>query len=410
MGCSAADHYARQRVAPLECEASDVHSMTESQREIGRVPYGGLVDGPREARAPKIAGLDGLRSIAIVLVLLRHLVIGGDANRGWRSAFIKLADAGWIGVDLFFVLSGFLITGILLRSKGRRHKFRNFYARRSLRIFPLYYFALCVVFLLAPLFGCVAVAFRDQLSFWAYVANFRANDAAAQCLNIGHFWSLAIEEQYYAIWPAVVLSTSRRTAQRTCLFLLVVGAVFRFSVFMSGSDGRLYYWTFARMDGLVCGSLLALTWDYSVVRHRLMRWAWPVLLVTGSSVGALVWTDSLDLTFSSARSLFAATVLIGVPLLLAVFFSCVLVIVLSGGVLTDLLENAFTRTVARFSYGVYVWHLILLNMLLVSLSPIGIWPRAAVIAAASFAVAIVSYYVLERPALALKARFPQAVD
>src|SRR2546423_13639037 len=98
----------------------------------------------------RIGALDGLRAIAISLVLLFHLTPGHDSNHGLRSLHYKIADVGWSGVDLFFVLSGFLITGILLRSRRRPHYFRNFYARRALRIFPLYYTALAAVFLILP--------------------------------------------------------------------------------------------------------------------------------------------------------------------------------------------------------------------------------------------------------------------
>ena len=98
-----------------------------------------------------IDALDGLRAAAILLVFLFHLTPGDDSNQGLRSLLSKVADIGWTGVDLFFVLSGFLITGKLLQARAEPHRFRDFYIRRSLRIFPLYYAALAFVLLVLPL-------------------------------------------------------------------------------------------------------------------------------------------------------------------------------------------------------------------------------------------------------------------
>src|SRR4051794_13200133 len=123
--------------------ASPVLRAQEVNDALGRSPLDPRV---REEEAPRIGSLDGLRAIAIALVLLFHFTPGHDSNQGVRSLPFKLADIGWSGVDLFFVLSGFLITGILLRAKGSPEYYRRFFSRRVRRVLPLYYLALVIAF------------------------------------------------------------------------------------------------------------------------------------------------------------------------------------------------------------------------------------------------------------------------
>ena len=155
--------------------------------------------------------LDGLRGLAVVLVLLFHLDrLSGAA---WPDRVLaRLFGAGWVGVDLFFVLSGFLITGILVDTAAQRNFFRNFYARRALRIFPLYYALLVVGFAVYPTFAPAIHADRDwrlfldgQWWFWSYLANIRLAAVGGAPMNFGHLWSVAIEEQFYLVWPLLLL-------------------------------------------------------------------------------------------------------------------------------------------------------------------------------------------------------------
>ena len=126
-----------------------------------------------------LPALDGMRGVAILLVLICHSVLYGgiDARTFFDHAFVRLALSGWVGVDLFFVLSGFLITGILCDTQGGAHYFRNFYARRVLRIFPLYYGFLALLFLGIPVLVEAGLPFRvpsqEGIWYWTYLVNVR---------------------------------------------------------------------------------------------------------------------------------------------------------------------------------------------------------------------------------------------
>ena len=163
------------------------------------------------ARNPR---LDGVRGLAILPVMLYHLTFFGAATGAAGEAITFLPSLGWTSVDLFFVLSGFLITGILRRTRGSGHYFRNFYARRALRIFPLYYAVLVFFFVIAPhvrSFGdpakfWVAGADQQTLWYWLYLQNLHvAWTGQFDHHFLGIVWTLCIEEQFYLVWPMLLL-------------------------------------------------------------------------------------------------------------------------------------------------------------------------------------------------------------
>ncbi len=172
--------------------------------------------------------LDGVRGIAVLAVLAFHVrgPIPDLAGIAWLRYPLHLLSPLWSGVDLFFVLSGFLITNILLRARRHPHYFRNFYARRTLRIFPLYYFTLLLHYL-AELWGPEALsgpgASRLRLWYWLYAQNWLGGLYGESLRAFEHYWSLAIEEQFYLLWPLVVLATrSNRAGLRICGSCLVL--------------------------------------------------------------------------------------------------------------------------------------------------------------------------------------------
>jgi peptidoglycan/LPS O-acetylase OafA/YrhL len=170
-----------------------------------------------------------------------------------------------MGVDLFFVLSGFLITGILLDTKGSQHFIRDFYIRRCLRIWPLYYSLLLFMFVLVPLVRpaeAIEIFGERSQPWWSFplfLQNFFVPIPQNAAGPLGVTWSLGIEELFYLVWPWAVRSSSRRTLQWTMVVVVAVSPALRIVLEWYGVD--LYANPFCRLDGLMAGALLA-----SVVR------------------------------------------------------------------------------------------------------------------------------------------------
>jgi peptidoglycan/LPS O-acetylase OafA/YrhL len=199
--------------------------------------------------------LDGLRGLAILLVVFYH-----------NFGFINYFFFGWLGVDLFFVLSGFLITDILLKTRNSPNYLRNFYGRRILRIFPLYYLTLIIFFVLFPAFHFKPINFdyylHNQSWFWLYIQNwlfiFYPGPSSATVLT--HFWSLAVEEQFYLAWPFIILLLKRpKTILYLLIFLLLGVITLRFILWTYQIENLAYFnlYTFSRIDGICIGSMLA---------------------------------------------------------------------------------------------------------------------------------------------------------
>lgn len=318
-----------------------------------------------------IPALDGLRGMAIVMVLVCHFLPYRDQpNSLLGRLFFFLGRCGWSGVDLFFVLSGFLITGILLDAKGSRRYFRNFYARRTLRIFPLYYLVLAIVFLVVPwvykgAFAEAALADirKQQLWVWLYGTNLYMawhKDMSffyAGWLNLNPFWSLAVEEHFYLVWPAVVYFCRRAHLRWVCIGCVLGSLMLRALMIWKGGDevwASIYVFTPCRADALAAGGLLAilLREDSNWVRPALPRAKWAALALGSVWVSSL-WLNperddlwSLTLGYSLATGFFVA-------LLSAVLESS------NENWLRKPFEHAALRGLGKYSYGIYVYHVVL---------------------------------------------------
>lgn len=198
--------------------------------------------------------LDGLRGLAILLVVVYH-----------NFGFINVFFFGWLGVDLFFVLSGFLITDILLKTVGKKGYLKNFYIRRVLRIFPLYYLCLILFLIVLPQTTIqldVQYYVDHQVWLWTYLQNWIYTfQSPGQTNALNHLWSLAVEEQFYLLWPLAVLII-RKPGYLLLFISLVLVAVLglRLLVWMNQISDLAYFnlYTFTRIDGLCIGCMIAL--------------------------------------------------------------------------------------------------------------------------------------------------------
>lgn len=218
------------------------------------------------------SALDGIRGFGIFLVLLAHYRLFYlsklTPESTWEKVWIQLVDFNWISMEWFFAMSGFLITGILLKTKTQTHYFKTFFARRFLRIFPLYYGFLAFYFFVLPKFmdlranpqSAFAFTYENQAWYWTYLANYLLALQGTWLGEMSHFWSLAVEEHFYLVWPFLVYFLSSKTLKKLALLGIAASLALRFyfvfEIVMSPIS--VYVMTITRMDSLLMGSLLAL--------------------------------------------------------------------------------------------------------------------------------------------------------
>jgi peptidoglycan/LPS O-acetylase OafA/YrhL len=355
-----------------------------------------------------IAELDGIRAIAIWLVLFDHIVDGWptppEALAVIPAPIRFIALHGWLGVDLFFVLSGFLITGILLDARDSPKYFRNFYARRILRILPLYYLVILVMY----------VAYQSGQSYFLISLVFLANLAPLFGVNSPHgpdvFWSLSVEEHFYLLWPWLVRLLSRRQLTWAALLLVIVTPILRYVGIKAGlrADNEIYLYTWFRLDGLALGALLAI-WCRSTIwsaRNSLILASMLVLsalliTVLGSPYG--VSSPGSPLRYTQVQLCFGGFLLF--------------VVTMRGTGWTAPLRTSFAIWSGYLSYCVYLVHLSLGELyqtLIVRwsvhperyLSPFGVViARGLFMIVSAFAVALLLRVTVEQPALRLKRHF-----
>jgi peptidoglycan/LPS O-acetylase OafA/YrhL len=265
-------------------------------------PANGKEAAPRrrgsESGASPIRGyireLDGLRGVAILLVMLYHWW----PETGPLARFAGLPTKGWVGVDLFFVISGFLITGILLDTVGERGYYRNFYARRALRILPLYYLFLAGVLLGGGRYADPAFRHGSGSPLWHlfYLGNIHtAISGRAPYWLLGPLWSLSIEEQYYILFPWIVAALRREQLKLFLWSLVVAAPLFRLLTSLHDPANWLmqYVATPARVDVLAFGCLLALELRSGRLAPR-RKLAGMALVVLGAVLIVVIRTVGLD--------------------------------------------------------------------------------------------------------------------
>jgi len=349
-----------------------------------------------------IPQFDGLRGIAILAVLLAHLFYLKSFG------FAHYFQYGRTGVDLFFVLSGFLITGILLDTKELPGYFKNFYARRALRIWPLYYGILFLFFILFPILFPQHLFLNDRTT-WPYFVTYTQNlfchfTPSAPLIPT---WSLAVEEQYYMIWAPVVFFFGRKSLRNILLGMIAFSLCFRIASFFDGASyDFVHTFTLCRLEPLAAGGLAAL-WLRSE-KCTPVKWARGGMMaltigLAGIALALVDWGPAVPVyTYPFLASAFAG----------------MLALSLTADPEKSFVGRALTQRwlvyIGRISYGVYLIHVPI--FLGVNLAAQKMWGATQVSAAKQalvlcaafatvFAVATISWFCIEQPILRLKKYF-----
>ena len=295
-----------------------------------------------------ISALDGLRAFAVLAVMFHHY---GEyyllpIHPGASLLRITVESLG-MGVDLFFVLSGFLITGILLDALGKPYFFKRFYWRRGLRIWPLYYLFLAGMLLIHPqMFSRIGVA-----PFALYYRNFLGPDRASD-IYIGQFWSLCVEEQFYLVWPVVLFFLPKQWRLR--LIAVLVAAAFCFRIYFSskGVDPYVIYrLPMCHMDGLLAGATLAVLTRIGIEEQTFRKACWISFFAGMACLMALDSSLLPKLNFILAPFAITSSALL--------FGGIVGISIRAHGSRTRaFLGSRFLAAISKRSYAMYVFHLL----------------------------------------------------
>jgi peptidoglycan/LPS O-acetylase OafA/YrhL len=418
------------QLPPTEARASSIVSPPVALEPLPAIPQDDAQGRERASHPPRsndthVPALDGIRGIAILLVILHHSLHGwGPAQSALESLGRSVLGHCWVGVDLFFVLSGFLITGILLDTRRKRRYFASFYPRRILRTFPLYYATILVCFVLLPALPVPGVEWLRELSsrqgwFWLHVSNFynlSHNILRMDGPSIGWmstFWSLAVEEHFYLVWPLIVCWCSPRQVVRVSLGLLGGVLLLRLAFAIRGYEFQyIYNNTFTRLDGMLFGSMVA---ALSRSEDGLRKYVRAFRILLGTCVAGFALLLFLGGRVAGLYPFCAQTIVFtGI----AAVFAGLMVLVLEappGSRTRALFSGRFLRACGKYSYAMYILNIPL--FLLIDLvfrpetHPIlgskipGILVYCALGILLSLAAALVTWNLLEKHCLKLKRFF-----
>lgn len=350
----------------------------------------------------RIAELDGVRAIAIWMVMLMHVLVEYSHPK-MHAVVGVIVGHGWLGVDLFFVLSGFLITGILLDSKSKPGYFKTFYARRFFRIMPLYFVMVAIW----------TIFYRGYGSYFLLSSVFMANLAPTFHIRMptgpSTLWSLAIEEQFYLMWPLLVLLLNRRKLAVLAASIVVVEPVIRAIHAMHGLHPELIYnLTWCRCDGLATGALIALWVRSGSFSRTASRKA------AGALLGALIVITVAGYPFGMMNKFTVAATSLRYTQAYLFYAACfVLILAYQGTFWTAALRWKFMQVSGALSYCLYLVHgsvgKVFQNFIgyQMSISMRTTVIRCIVMISVSFLIAAISKRFLEDPCLRLKERlFP----
>jgi peptidoglycan/LPS O-acetylase OafA/YrhL len=336
--------------------------------------------------------LDGLRGVAIAIVVLGHMLV-------FAAGFgvTRLGPLPPLGVTLFFVLSGFLITRILLDARNKTNYFLSFYARRALRIWPLYFLVLAILFFVTN-HRVQNLTFDENQLRWPYFVLYVQNIVYKKSTLLGPAalgitWSLAVEEQFYTLWPLIVRTLSNVALKRVLVVFIVIAPIARFICPQFGFDP--YINPLCRFDAMAMGGLVAI-WmsERHPVRERVVRVAWYVVAVATVLAGLSYLTGATHLFSKTVESAVWTALLMGS---------------MTSTLLIRVLSHSALRFLGKISYCAYLTHFIIATLF------VSMWPNASIgvrlfrvvlILSVTCLVGMLSWRFVEEPILRFKKYFP----
>lgn len=370
---------------------------------------------------PHSPELDGVRGLAILAVLCSH---GATVSGIFDAGPDHLTDLGmkyamipmWGGVDLFFALSGFLITGILLRSKSAENYFSAFYARRILRIFPIYYFVLITTLMFAHFSSGFAAILPHpaswKISYFFYLQNWPIFWHGQMMMTgpWGAYWSLAAEEQFYLIWPLIIFLFREETVAQICYIGLACAFLLRIAlvIFYFGNTWGVAHMTSGRADGLLIGSACAIY----TFRHNKpvpIRWVAAMASIGATMMAYIVIFQHIQLIYAGAWMS-----ILGITSFALLSGTLVAISQHRFRAIQSVLTLSWLRKLGKYSYGIYVYHLYLLIAVRHAGNRVGLWPHLNVAeqilvflleVGAAYLTAMISYELYESKFLRMKKRF-----
>jgi peptidoglycan/LPS O-acetylase OafA/YrhL len=343
-----------------------------------------------------IKQLDGIRAIAALMVMFFHFFQNLETNSKFYLGIKKISFFGQTGVSLFFVLSGFLITRILLSTREDKNYFKNFYLRRALRIFPLYYLFLIIYYFLIPLISnSQFVPFNQQIYYWIYIQNF-ATTFNWKSSGPDHFWSLAVEEHFYLFWPLMVYFIQNKKIKIGILLIIVLAFISR--LFFVENNIDVFYFTLTRMDELALGALLA-TFEKNgeLIYTKTKFFLISIIILVIPTI--ILWIETTGKAISLVQ-LFKFN-------LISLIYFCLIGLVVclkNESFLNKVLRGKFFIYTGKISYGLYVYHPLCFFMISVLLKvtyvPISFFLSFLL----TYLIASISYYFYESYFISLKKR------
>ena len=341
--------------------------------------------------------VDGLRGVTALMIVAGHFF---TLKRSLNSTTLhSVFEFFGTGVSLFFLLSGFFITRILLKSFGSENYFKNFYVRRALRIFPLFYFALAIYYIIPRFFDIgfqYSTSFKNQAYYYFFLQNL-AKTFSWNASGPHHFWSLAVQEHFYLFWPAIIYFFYKATGKKllyVSAFLLFLPLLVRYFMLLKGYN--INHFTFTRLDQLVLGGILAILERNKVLTNKNLKY-FIICIITGLAFTILIYSK-----FSSFYvELFKHNVL-GI-LYFGVIGYCI--INENNSFFTKMIKQKPLKYLGKISLGIYVWHVLIIFFINSGRTTGYSIFDFLILVGLTTLLASMSYYWLEKPFLQLKKRF-----